>query len=116
MRVPVLALCLLLPCLGCGGSSSETPPPLEPDPTSIRYTGPRFPSADEAVAPTPPAEPDEDDLPARSRKPAAATWGSGKVTPSVARPAPAPTPTMTSPTALPASSAPVAPAAPVPAK
>jgi hypothetical protein len=113
MRVLVLALCSLLPCLGCGGSSSETPPPLEPDPTSIRYTGPRFPSADDALAPTPPAEPDEDDLPARSRKPATATWGSGKVTPNVARPAAAPT--MTSPTAAPPASAPVAPATPAPA-
>jgi hypothetical protein len=77
---------LLLSLLGfaCGGSSSETPPPLEPDPTSLRYTGPRFPSAEGTPAPAAAPEPDEDDVPATPKKPAPGTWGSGKT--------PAPTP------------------------
>ena len=78
MRLLVPALLLSLLGLGCGGSSSETPPPLEPDPTSLRYTGPRLPSADATPAPAAAAAPDEDDLPATPKKPAAGTWGSGK--------------------------------------
>jgi len=98
MRFVLLPLLLSLSALGCGGSSSETPPPLQPDPTSERYTGPRMPSAadDVAVAPTP--EPEDDGL-EQPRKPAPATWGSGKSAPSPS------TPKMTSPTALPPSSA-----------
>jgi hypothetical protein len=97
MRPIALALLLFWPGLGCGGSSSETPPPLEPDATSSRYLGPRLPKAEDASAPPPTPEPDEDDLPAKSHKPAAATWGSGKATPS----SPAPAPSLTTPTPLP---------------
>jgi hypothetical protein len=78
MRMPRVLLALLL--AGCGGSSSETPPPLEPDPTSLRYTGPRVGAEDDApVAAEPAPEIDEDDLPPGQKpKPAAATWGSGR--------------------------------------
>lgn len=77
MRLLVPALLLSLLASGCGGSSSETPPPLEPDPTSLRYTGPRMPSAEATPAPALEPEPD-DDAPAKPKKPAAGTWGSGK--------------------------------------
>jgi hypothetical protein len=82
----LMALLLSLLSVACGGSSSETPPPLEPDPTSLRYTGPRLPSADDTPAPAAAPEPDEDDVPVTPKKPAAGTWGSGKA----AVPAPAP--------------------------
>jgi hypothetical protein len=75
MRFARLAFLLSLPALGCGGSSSETPPPLEPDPTSARYSGPRVQKAGEEPAPAPAAEPDEDDVPAKPRKAAPGTWG-----------------------------------------
>lgn len=77
MRLLVPALLLSLLASGCGGSSSETPPPLEPDPTSLRYTGPRMPSVEATPAPVEP-QPDEDDVPTAPKKPAAGTWGSGK--------------------------------------
>jgi hypothetical protein len=101
MRAIALGLLLLWPGLGCGGSSSETPPPLEPDATSSRYVGPRFPKPEDVTAPAPASapEPDEDDLPVNAHKPAAATWGSGKPTPSA--PVPAPAPTLSSPTTAP---------------
>lgn len=105
MRFALLSSVLALYAIGCGGSSSETPPPLPPDPTSERYTGPRLPSAANDVPLSAPAEPEEDDAAERPRKPAAATWGTGK--------APASAPSMTSPTALPprpsASAAPATP-------
>jgi hypothetical protein len=84
MRLLVPALLLSLLGSACGGSSSETPPPLEPDPTSLRYTGPRIPSAEDAKPAAVAAEPDEDDQPVTPKKAAAGTWGSGKT------PAPAP--------------------------
>jgi hypothetical protein len=74
------SLALSLFVVACGGSSSETPPPLEPDPTSYRYTGPRVVGPNEATTPAPAAEaePDEDDLPAKPKKAAVGTWGTGK--------------------------------------
>jgi hypothetical protein len=80
------ATLLLLPLLlgwvvGCGGSSSETPPPLEPDPTLGRYAGPRMPSKEDDAPPPPAAEPDEDDLPPKVVTPARTTWGSGASAP-----------------------------------
>lgn len=67
---------------GCGGSSSETPPPLEPDPTSYRYTGPRMPANTEPESPPPaPVDTSEERLPVANGKPATATWGSGKTPP-----------------------------------
>ena len=111
-HIPLLALLVA----GCGGSSSETPPPLEPDPTSYRYSGPRLQVLPDATAAEPEPEVDEDDLPATTKKPAAATWGSGRpaprasAAPSAAPPmitpapaAPAPTPSASAaPAALPA--------------
>lgn len=85
MRLLVSVLALALTATACGGSSSETPPPLEPDPTSGRYTGPRVTNRQEPVKASAEPEPmDEDDVPRTPQKPAAATWGSGKT------PAPAP--------------------------
>jgi len=100
MRI-VSASVMLLLAVGCGGSSSETPPPLEPDPTLGRYTGPRLPTAaDDKPLPRSSeaeAEPLEAEQP---RRPGRSTWGSGK-----AAPTPAPSlsalPEMTSPNALP---------------
>jgi hypothetical protein len=110
MRFVMLPLVLGLSAVACGGSSSETPPPLQPDPTSERYTGPRVPSADEDAAQPSRGESAEEDTAELPRRSAAATWGTGKVTPS---PSPS-VPTMISPTALPAppssSAAPAAPA------
>jgi hypothetical protein len=103
MRFALVLFCLSLSALGCGGSSSETPPPLLPDPTSARYTGPRMPSAADDVASTAPAEREEDDAAEQPRRPAAATWGSGKT--------PTSAPKMTSPTALPPTSATAVPSA-----
>jgi hypothetical protein len=59
----------------CGGSSSETPPPLQPDPVGFRY------------APTPPVSMEESDAGVlspgkaadeteKSRRPSGSTWGS----------------------------------------
>lgn len=83
-----LSVCLAVyfSSVGCGGSSSETPPPLEPDPTSFRYTGPRMPSNDEPAAAAEPAplETNEEQLPPAPGKPAAPTWGSGKTPPAPA--------------------------------
>ncbi|HXK16357.1 MAG TPA: hypothetical protein VNG33_01035 [Polyangiaceae bacterium] len=74
MRFALLAFLLPLTALSCGGSSSETPPPLEPDPTSARYSGPRVPRADDPQ-PAAAATPDDDDAEAQPRHPAKATWG-----------------------------------------
>jgi hypothetical protein len=73
-----LTLALLVPA--CGGSSSETPPPLEPDPASYLYTGPRLPAVTDLPEAT--LAPDtalDDAEPAAPSKPAPATWGAGKV-------------------------------------
>ena len=77
MRAVLSGLSLWLLVTGCGGSSSETPPPLEPDPTLARYTGPRLPShAESEPASAKEAEPIvEDEQPARPSRPAAGTWG-----------------------------------------
>jgi hypothetical protein len=112
MRSIARALPLLVPLLasGCGGSSSETPPPLEPDPESGRYTGPRVDADEPARLKEPEPLPEEEPLSEQPRRPAAATWGSGKPAPATATtvsPAqPAPAPSMTSPTALPPKSKP----------
>lgn len=72
-----LSLWLLVTGSGCGGSSSETPPPLEPDPTLARYTGPRLPKkvGPDSVSTKEPEPAVEDDEPARPSRPAPATWG-----------------------------------------
>jgi hypothetical protein len=83
MRAFGWSLSLLLLAVGCGGSSSETPPPLEPDPTIGRYAGPRMPSKDDDVPSAAEPEPELEAEPTSPRRPAPATWGSGKPTPGV---------------------------------
>jgi hypothetical protein len=63
----------------CGGSSSETPPPLQPDPAGFRYAPPfAAPISEEADAGEAPrnnpaiAEPDPNPKP---RVPGRSTWG-----------------------------------------
>jgi hypothetical protein len=90
MRNVAWAFSMCVAVAGCGGSSSETPPPLEPDPTSFRYTGPRMPATVEATAAAPEAEVSEPPSAAVPGKAAAPTWGSGK-------PAPTPAPSLTAP-------------------
>ncbi len=63
----------------CGGSSSETPPPLQPDPKGFRYAGtPVTPAAEAAEAEDAGrpllADPDDDPKPAKG-SPAPGTWG-----------------------------------------
>ena len=67
---------LLLPA--CGGSSSETPPPLEPDPRGFHYLSTPRPNADnaDAGAPAPRHSLLDDDDDVRPKKPANSTWGS----------------------------------------
>lgn len=84
MRAHALASLLVSLAAACGGSSSETPPPLAPDPTSASYTGPRFPSKDDqarSAAAEPEPEPALDDGLALPTKPARTTWGTGKTAP-----------------------------------
>jgi hypothetical protein len=78
MRALLLGSLLLVTPVGCGGSSSETPPPLEPDPTSALYSGPRMPRPEDDVKPPPAPEPDEDDKPTAPSRPAKPTWGGGR--------------------------------------
>ena len=72
----VLGVAFALPLAACGGSSSETPPPLQPDPRGFHYAGV---SAPEPLASDAGAEPiangvDEDDE-VKPRAPAQSTWG-----------------------------------------
>ncbi|MET0794931.1 MAG: hypothetical protein ABW061_25655 [Polyangiaceae bacterium] len=75
------AIAFVSACLAfgaCGGSSSETPPPLQPDPKGFRYAGvPVSATVAESDAGAQPAvnDPDEDEKP---RTPARSTWGSAK--------------------------------------
>jgi len=78
LRSALLCAWLLPFGVGCGGSSSETPPPLPPHPLHQSYRSPRVVEA--AKAPRPP-EPEEeleaeDETPARSGKRGSGTWGS----------------------------------------
>jgi hypothetical protein len=61
----------------CGGSSSETPPPLQPDPKGFHYAGVsvREPQGDAGVAPAVHGQDDDDDKGSRPRTPARSTWG-----------------------------------------
>lgn len=74
--VVLAALCGLAALAACGGSSSETPPPLQPDPKGFHYAGApvREPQGDAGVAPAV-HEQDDDDKGARPRTPARSTWG-----------------------------------------
>jgi hypothetical protein len=63
----------------CGGSSSETPPPLEPDPRGFHYA-PALPSpaseSDAGVTPSSNGSADDDDE--KPHKKASSTWGAVK--------------------------------------
>ena len=61
----------------CGGSSSETPPPLQPDPVGFRYASVPPPQLQAADAGPPPLAPLGKSLDAseKPKKPAASTWG-----------------------------------------
>jgi hypothetical protein len=63
----------------CGGSSSETPPPLQPDPVGFRYASPTpvrvLEESDAGSAPQTLPETTEADP--KPRVPARSTWGSG---------------------------------------
>jgi len=98
---------MLAVCLGCGGSSSETPPPLEPDPQRLlppaqepgREEAPPIapakgvgvePGASEpgvedgaefGIGPTPPARPGTP-----GTTPVRSTWGGTRAAPATARP------------------------------
>ncbi len=69
------ALAVVLTLAACGGSSSETPPPLQPDPAGFHYAGV---SASKPEDPTDagaePASDDSDDE-AKPKRPASSTWG-----------------------------------------
>ncbi|RYZ04104.1 MAG: hypothetical protein EOO73_24775 [Myxococcales bacterium] len=97
MRAHALASLLVLLAAGCGGSSSETPPPLEPDPTSARYTGPRFPSKDEPVGSAAAPEAQDEEEPALPARPGRSTWGSGRAAPSTPAAAPRPSASASAP-------------------
>jgi hypothetical protein len=58
----------------CGGSSSETPPPLQPDPKGFLYAGASASARDTSDAGPAPAllDPSDDAAP---RAPARSTWG-----------------------------------------
>jgi len=71
----------------CGGSSSETPPPLQPDPAGFRYASvaPRPEEAEESDAGSAPrsqparaaSAPTELERTPKPRVPARSTWGTG---------------------------------------
>lgn len=96
--IPLLALL----CGACGGSSSETPPPLEPDPARLIPHGEVLPgpgpAAPSARAESERADPASAAVPARSAAPArrqgapVQTWGSAASPPPVNAPELAPEP------------------------
>ena len=58
----------------CGGSSSETPPPLQPDPVGFRYASVPPPHLEAADAGPPPLG-KALDASEKPKTPAASTWG-----------------------------------------
>jgi hypothetical protein len=72
----VLGLALVLALAACGGSSSETPPPLQPDPKGFYYAGVSAErerdTADGGTEPSLVTDTDDDDKP---HAPARSTWG-----------------------------------------
>ena len=72
----LLGVALALACTqaACGGSSSETPPPLQPDPKGFHYAG--VPAKEQETADAGPEsvanDSDDDDKP---HPPARSTWG-----------------------------------------
>jgi len=71
-----IALCTLG---ACGGSSSETPPPLQPDPKGFHYASVPLPppvAADSDAGAVPMASDLDEEL--KPKGPARSTWGSTK--------------------------------------
>ncbi|HTA90792.1 MAG TPA: hypothetical protein VK745_14475 [Polyangiaceae bacterium] len=70
----VLGVALAAALAACGGSSSETPPPLQPDPQGFHYAGvtASVPEASDAGSAPASADSDDDEKP---HAPARATWG-----------------------------------------
>ncbi|MEI9948129.1 MAG: hypothetical protein WDO74_03925 [Pseudomonadota bacterium] len=77
----VLALGSIAALAACGGSSSETPPPLQPDPAGFRYasTSPLriAEESDAGDAPQTQSVPESVDGDPKPRVPGRSTWGSG---------------------------------------
>ena len=76
----VFALATLTLLAACGGSSSETPPPLQPDPAGFRYaSAPPSAIADDKDAGDAPRTifPETTAPDPKPRVPAPPTWGSG---------------------------------------
>jgi len=75
----LLALAVAGALAACGGSSSETPPPLEPDPRGFHYAPALPPTASESDAGAAPSSSsnlrDDDDKPHTK---ANSTWGAAK--------------------------------------
>ena len=63
---------------GCGGSSSETPPPLEPDPRGFHYAPALPATASESDAGAVPSSGGFDDDDEKPHKKASSTWGAAK--------------------------------------
>jgi len=62
----------------CGGSSSETPPPLEPDPRGFHYAPALPPAATESDAGAAPSSRGLDDDDEKPHTKASSTWGAAK--------------------------------------
>jgi len=75
----LFALAALAALAACGGSSSETPPPLQPDPVGFRYASATpvriIDDSDAGAAPSRSSEATE--VEPQPRVPARSTWGSG---------------------------------------
>ena len=75
----MLAVAVAGALAACGGSSSETPPPLEPDPRGFHYA-PALPQAagesDAGAAPSSSNFGDDDDEKPHTK--ASSTWGAAK--------------------------------------
>lgn len=80
----VVSLACVTLLSACGGSSSETPPPLEPDPHAL----PARPAAARAKSATPSLNLDDDLEPSAPR--ARGTWGTGRARTEAPALAPAP--------------------------
>ena len=63
---------------GCGGSSSETPPPLEPDPRGFHYAPSLPPSGSESDAGAAPSSSNLGDDDEKPHTKASSTWGAAK--------------------------------------